>query len=155
MYPTDGDIDYAIEFHSKIVMMLTEVKEKRIKEIENSNTVKLEPKHFVVGAVHVKDSDKIHTVKCNCGRVTKYRKPLKTLEDFECPNKKPIEEAYHKPSTWHVEMVIGEFGTPTCGDRVTDVTCKCGVITTFKKPLKNIEAFICPDSPQGREKARG
>jgi len=34
-----------------------------------------------------KDRQKVREVMCSCGENTKYRVPLNTIEDFECPKK--------------------------------------------------------------------
>jgi hypothetical protein len=76
MYPDNQTLDRLMDDYRDMLMLLTELKEKRARE---SN-------HRVVSFIPNKKKPGISAVECSCGKVTKYRKPLTVIADFECPN---------------------------------------------------------------------
>lgn len=81
MYPSDSDLDYYLNYHRSMVLLLTEVKEARG---ENEHGVQ---SWTEVPAGKKKSFKGIATVTCKCGHLTAYKKPLNALKDFECPKK--------------------------------------------------------------------
>jgi hypothetical protein len=55
--------------------------------LEELKNVRDRDRHIPVGreVLVINGKAKINSVTCSCGHVTRYKKPLNTIEDFKCP----------------------------------------------------------------------
>jgi hypothetical protein len=72
---SSDDLDEIIDVKEAVLNALKELRHRRS-----------EVQHRVADIVFVKNSTKkIKQIQCSCGEITKYKVPLTSLEDFDCP----------------------------------------------------------------------
>jgi hypothetical protein len=77
MYPSNENLDNALEYSLTLVALLTELKTRRSKDITH--------KALIWELVHKgKFKGRISEVDCSCGEKTIYKVPLRLISDFEC-----------------------------------------------------------------------
>jgi len=80
---SDQILDIMIHNAREKLTLLTELKTRRQAEKKKS--------HYAVTSTPILRGvykGRIGTVECNCGEITKYRKPIRVLDDFKCPKDK-------------------------------------------------------------------
>lgn len=89
---SEKDMELCLKYHRDMVLLLTELKERRnksaIEEAANRHTPMTYAKGHPVKKKGKTVDPGITEVTCSCGFVTKYKKGLLDLEDFECPRKR-------------------------------------------------------------------
>ena len=78
---SDSLLELLIGSARRDLLILTEIKEKREKEKRHSVST-------FTPITKGKYKGCIGEVICNCGEVTRYRKPIKLISDFTCPKDK-------------------------------------------------------------------